>query len=81
MKPVDVEIRVRESKEKGNGYFGKFTVLEVPAKRLQTRKEEAFGREKQTRPEEMESKEEEGAQDSEGGRGRDRLRQVLRIVS
>lgn len=64
---------------KGNGFTGKFTMLEVFERRLDMRKEEECGREKQRRPWETERR---VAWDSRGPeRERDALRQALRLVS
>ena len=46
--PFGVGTKVSISKAKG--YPGNFTTLEDPAKRLQTRKEDELGREKQRSP-------------------------------
>jgi hypothetical protein len=55
--------------------------LEVPAKRLRTRKEDEPGREKQTSPLEVERREKEGGfRGSKSERGR-KLRQVERTES
>lgn len=78
--PLGDDTKVSNSKAKLCS--GNSTTLEDLAKRLYTRKEDEFGREKQRRPWDTERRcGPEGAHDSRGETESGKVRQVLRIVS